>query len=271
MITTKIVTQTIVGNNINHYKNLGYKVKQHQKIEIPIEHLPQNSRCKINAECDICCKQLLMNYAVYNKYFKKQNKYTCKNCSYSKNIETNKIRYGVENSSQDEKVKLKLKNTNIHKYGVDNVLSVPRFLQKMKDTNLAKYGKEHVSQLSSIQDKCKSTRIRNGFQLPDEEKSDWKIYNDKVDKVTRKFKKQLIFNWDGYDYYDEEYIKNNFQLHHTNKAYPTIDHKISIFEGFCKRISPIIIGDILNLCLTKRSLNAKKSIKNSDEFKKLIN
>jgi hypothetical protein len=48
--------------------------------------------------------------------------------------------------------------------------------------------------------------------------------------------------------------------------YPTIDHKISIFEGFHKNIPPYIIGGIENLCITKRKINLLKSNKENFIF-----
>ena len=42
--------------------------------------------------------------------------------------------------------------------------------------------------------------------------------------------KKLIEEWNGLDYYDGEDIKLNFHLNYNNESYPTIDHKISIFE-----------------------------------------
>ena len=48
---------------------------------------------------------------------------------------------------------------------------------------------------------------------------------------------------------------------------PSIDHKISIYYGFVNKIDPSIIGDIKNLCITKRSINKKKGILSEDVFK----
>lgn len=261
MIKTKTVEQTITGNNINHYINLGYTVKQKDKLIIPIEHLPKKSRCKIEAVCDICKKELIMNFAVYNIYAAKQGFYTCIKCKTKKTIQTNMKKYGVAHVSQNKKVHNKMKKTNLKKYGVAHVTQSEEILNKMKKTNAKRYGVEYVSQLENIQLQCKETRIQNGFQTPDELKSKWELYNLLVDKFTRKNKKELFSKWDGLDFYDKENIKENLKLHHTNKRYPTIDHKISIFYGFKNNLSPEEIGNIQNLCITKRTLNAKKNIK----------
>jgi hypothetical protein len=75
----------------------------------------------------------------------------------------------------------------------------------------------------------------------------------------------LLESWDGYDFYDGEYIKNNFQLHYFDNKYPTIDHKISIYDGFISGISPVEISNIKNLCFTKRITNIIKN-KNSIHY-----
>ena len=62
------------------------------------------------------------------------------------------------------------------------------------------------------------------------------------------------------------FINNNFNLHSSSKQYPTIDHKLSVLYGFINNISPLEIGSINNLCVTKRSLNSKKGRKTEIEF-----
>ena len=56
-----------------------------------------------------------------------------------------------------------------------------------------------------------------------------------------------------------------------DKQYPTIDHKTSILYGFLNKILPSEIGNIDNLCITKRSINSSKYGKTLDEFKKEYN
>ena len=47
-----------------------------------------------------------------------------------------------------------------------------------------------------------------------------------------------------------------------DKSYPTIDHKISVFNGFINNISPEEISQLENLCITKRTNNSKKNSNN---------
>jgi len=95
-------------------------------------------------------------------------------------------------------------------------------------------------------------------------------YSQKVNNITRQYKKILLSNWNGFDFYDNEYIKENYNLNCNNKNYPTIDHKTSKSYGFLNDISPNIIGNINNLCITKRFINSNKNSKNCEEFQKII-
>lgn len=90
----------------------------------------------------------------------------------------------------------------------------------------------------------------------------FKIYSMAIRNLTQKHKKMLFKEWDGLDYYDGQNIKNNSKLHHTHECYPTVDHKISIYFGFVNNISIEEIGNINNLCITKRKINGSKHIKN---------
>ena len=69
------------------------------------------------------------------------------------------------------------------------------------------------------------------------------------------------------DYYDNEIIKDNFNLHYNDASYPTTDHKFSIIYGFKNGFSTEFIGSIENLCFTKRKLNSEKGQSTEQEFK----
>jgi hypothetical protein len=99
--------------------------------------------------------------------------------------------------------------------------------------------------------------------LSDEQRTNYKNYWLKVKVITNKYKKELFENWDGLDFYDGEYIKDNFILPSGNKEYPTIDHKISVNYGYINNISPEDIGKLENLCITKRTINSRKNKNNN--------
>ncbi len=103
--------------------------------------------------------------------------------------------------------------------------------------------------------------------VSEENLNDYLNYRKVIENQTRRNKKELIENWNGLDYYDNEYIKDNFNLDYNSNLYPTIDHKISILTGFKNQYPPEIISSIENLCLTKREINNKKGFKDEYEFK----
>jgi len=146
----------------------------------------------------------------------------------------------------------------IIKYGVEYYFLSENFYDKSRKTSMINYGTPHPM----MSDKMKQIKInyylKMGFNVLTK---DFDIYKRKVYKLTRNIKNKLIDIWNGNDYYDGEYIKDNFNLPYHHKNYPTIDHKTSIFEGFKNNISAENISNISNLCFTKRYINSKKYIK----------
>lgn len=202
---------------------------------------------------------------------------------------TNIERYGVDNVLKSEKVKEKIKKTNLEKYGVDHHMKSKEFMEEFKQMNIDKFGVDNVSKLDSVKEKKKETFQKNygldhifssnklkgemfeskyGFNpyIPLEAKDEFQKYKDSVWKFTYRVKKFLIKNWNGYDYYDNQYIKENYKLDSNDPMYPSIDHKISVFSGFKNKIDPSVIGGIDNLCITKRSINKDKGVLSEIDF-----
>ena len=82
-------------------------------------------------------------------------------------------------------------------------------------------------------------------------------------RLTNRIRKELYEKWNGIDFYDGEYIKENLNHYKYDSDYPTIDHKISVKCGFDNFILPTIIADLKNLVITKRHINSKKGTNNS--------
>lgn len=95
-------------------------------------------------------------------------------------------------------------------------------------------------------------------------------YKREIDTLTKRNKSLLLSKWDGYDYYDGKYILKNFLLSSNNNMYPTIDHKISIMDGFINNIPAEDIGSIKNLCITTKRHNSIKQSMSSKEYKNII-
>ena len=136
---------------------------------------------------------------------------------------------------------------------------------KNKKTNLKKYGVEHQCRNKVVQENILKTKLERGFISNNFES--FYDYRRVVNNITNRNKKLLFETWDGYDYYDGEFIKNNFYLNYNDSNYPSIDHKNSVLFGFENGIKPEEISSIDNLCITKRKTNSSKNFLSENEFK----
>ena len=242
MIITEKVLLKIHYSKVEFYQKLGYNCKPNDIVEMKINEVSYGSRIKIKVKCDICGKEKEIAYAKYNKNISNGGIYTCNTkCAQIKNRKTNLGKYGTEYGFGSELIKNKIKETNLEKYGVENQFQSEKF---------------------------KTLMIENG-RLIDELKTPFESYRKKVDNKTKIIKKELFKNWNGYDYYEKDYIKNNLNLNSNNRLYPTIDHKISVHYGFINNIPPEDISNINNLCITKRSINSSKKYLTEEEFLKI--
>lgn len=183
-----------------------------------------------------------------------------------KSIETNLEKYGVENVSQNEEIKNKKIQTCINNYGVNHPLQSDEIIRKIRNTNINKLGVPYPTMSKIVTYKTYQTNIKNGRWIKVEDRSDFYKYSLLVYKYTTQNKNKLLENWDGYDYYTNKYIFNNFNLDSNDKDYPTIDHKKSVKYGFDNNISAEEISKIENLCITTRSTNSSKGEKIEEKF-----
>jgi hypothetical protein len=102
------------------------------------------------------------------------------------------------------------------------------------------------------------TRKKNG-NIIDWDKAGWKQYWKRCDWLTRKIRKQMLENWNGYDYISGEYIKDNLNLHYSHGSYPTLDHIKPRSQCFREGLSPYEATKPENLAWTTRKNNSKKS------------
>jgi hypothetical protein len=164
------------------------------------------------------------------------------------------------------------KNISFRKY-TDNISKYKIYtcsnkcaMFKNEMTNIEKYGVKHQCKDKNIQDKIISTKIKKG--IVSDKFEDYSNYRRVVNNLTNRVKKYLYENWDGIDYYDKDYIKENLSLNHNDVNYPTIDHKVSVFMGYKEGLLPSEIANIKNLCITKRKNNSSKGFKTEYVFKK---
>lgn len=255
----------INSSNYSHFKKKGYIFKKGDTLKVKVSDLNKGSKYKVKCECFYCGLIKESTYKNYLEQTKKLNKYACSKCSHIKRIETVREVYGVDYTFQVERFKKDRELTNVERWGNKYPISTNIVKEKIKKTNLEKWGVENPFQSEKIQEKIRNTNIINKKWIQDSE--NFNQYKRIVKTLTNKVKNELFENWDGYDHYDGEYIKENLNLNKNSNIYPTIDHKISLYHGFMENISPEEISDISNLCITKRYINSSKNKKTENEFK----
>ena len=215
-------------------------------------------------------------------YLSKKKSCTCKKCQSEKaSKRMTGTKASDETKAKQSKLKLGKKLSEEHKINIGNsVRGLKRSEESKSRYSKSKLGDKNPTKREDVKEKIRnsvlelykkhpeikdkiSISVKNYFENnPDyihlNELDKYKKYRSIVNNLTRRVKKTLFEKWNGYDYYDNEYIKNNNNLNYNNKNYPTVDHKISIFDGFKQSILPEVIADINNLCITKRKLNIEK-------------
>ena len=239
MILDKEVFIKVNARTVPHFRSLGYITGKNKMLKVNTSDLNSGSHFRINVSCDCCNHQHRIEYRQYIKKIEFDGKYYCR-----------------ENKCFTQKVKL----STIEKYGVSNTSKLMEKQNKWKSTNMERYGVENVFQSEEKKEKIKASQIQRGMRVPDE--NSYKKYRNRASYKCKLRAKEIIKNWDGKDFYDGEYIRDNFNLHFNDAQYPTIDHKISVLYGYLNNIPIEEICDINNLCLTKRSINSKKKSKN---------
>lgn len=241
MLKTQRVIVKLNPKTIKRYWQLGYNGKPNDSISIKIEDLISTSHYKIECICQNCNTTKKVPYKSYIKYIEKRNVYYCHGCCQIKKKQTCLEKFGVEYSLQAKKIRNKIKKTCQIKYGAASYL----------------VSKEYLSN-EEIKTRIRNKNLLSGRFIPDEELAPFKAYKRKCRVLTDKVRQQLFNSWNGYDFYDKTYIKNNTRLHHLDGLFPTVDHKISIIYGFKNQIPVEKIASIENLCITKRSINVSK-------------
>jgi len=244
------------------------KNKKTIKEKYGVEYITQSEEFKDNSKKS---KKEKYNNEHYNNYnqIKKTKKEIYNDEYYNNRKKSDKTcleKYGCENISQSEVIKNKKKQTSFKNYGVEHPLKTFEIMEKLRNTNIDKLGVPYPTMSKIVTDKIIETNIKNGRWIKIEDRTDFYKYYLLVCKHTLQNKKELLYNWNGNDYYTNEYILENFNLNSNDKKYPTIDHKKSIKYGFDNNISYTEISHIDNLCITTRSNNSSKGEKIETEF-----
>ena len=271
MILTKTILIRINNKNIEHYKSQGIDVVYGELYDMDVKYVSRYSKYKILAKCETCGAEKELPMQKYHQNWERSESYNCKACNNITYKKSMLEKYGYDNPAKMESSIKKRKETCLEKYGNEYVVNSDYSKEKTKIIFDEKYDGHPLRNIdikNKIIKKSKITKIERGLVVPDEELNKWELYRRNIRNITNRNKKKLMEDWDGFDYYDGEYIKDNFNIKHTDYDYPTIDHKISIICGFKNNIPPDIIGDISNLCITKKGINSSKSFLTEDNYNK---
>jgi len=271
MIITKEVKININNKNILHFRNIGFDFIYGQIINISTEFLPKYSKYRIEAKCESCSNIVELSMQKYSKNKDRGGTYNCKSCNNITFRKSMNEKYGVDNPSKNQRSNEKRKITCLEKYGHQYVINSDHSLIKRKETCIEKYGVNHPMKLDhfkyGVAKKTVISRKTKGDYIKDEDLTNWNLYRRNVRKLTERNRQELLDTWCGLDYYDNEYIKDNFKYKHTDLLFPSLDHKISIIYGFINNVSPEEIADISNLCITKKKHNSSKGQLTEEQFK----
>ncbi len=279
MLKNEKTTINISYRNITHYIKLGYNPAINSLLEIKTEDLPSSSHTKVEVLCSLCHKESLLMYCKYIENKKRLGFYGCKSCSRQKAAITSIEKYGVDNYSKTDEFKSRTEKTFFEKYGYKTNLLTPEHKEFTKSKLKEVYGKENFWEIREPNKKRKfklSAEVEKfiNYELDFSEDKyslsnihdNYLKYRNECRRITKKSLKKLLNSWNGFDYYDGEYIQEYFELEHNDKRYPTIDHKISVYYGFVNKIEASVIGSESNLCITKRSINSSKRDLIEDQF-----
>ena len=268
MIKKEKIKIPISYRNVTHYLKLGYNAIISTELEINVRDLPIVSHVKIDVCCEVCEKVNNIMYCKYVDNKKRHGFYSCKSCSRHKAVLTSRKIYGVDNYMMLDEAKNMVSENNIKKYGVKTTLLEKNTKDKISKTMIEKYGTDKFYEVRTP-NKNEKFKFKD-FDSVDTDIVDpsnnykkiydksYLLYRNEVRRLTKRFEDTLYENWNGLDYYDKEYLKDNFELYHNDPKYPTIDHKKSVYYGFKNNIPASEIADITNLCITKRSINSSK-------------
>lgn len=124
MLLTKEIEIRIAGNVGQYYKKNNIDVKFNQINKLPIQVINPESHLIIDAKCDVCGKEVKVQYRRYNQSISRGGYYTCSSKCGSQ----------------------KRKDTCIEKYGCENFVKTDDFKEKSQQTNLKKWGEKHFRQ-----------------------------------------------------------------------------------------------------------------------------
>jgi hypothetical protein len=146
--------------------------------------------------------------------------------------------------NKGNKISAKVKERGGHS-GINN----PMYNKKHKNSTIQKLALAANNRNPQCYIQATNTKILNGNAVSKELKSDWELYEEQVDNITR-------ISW-----IKHKNLINPYKLPR-GKQYE-LDHKFSKYEGFINKVPPEIIGHYANLEVVPKQLNRSKSSNSS--------
>ena len=120
-------------------------------------------------------------------------------------------------------------------YGVEHTFQCEENLVKRENSLFEKYGVTHNSQMDSVKISKK--------QFLDEELDDWKMYRRKCRRLLKKVRNEIFENWNGYDFYDNEYcILFNYPLPENKRCLSCLENELLCRDNdtYVKRVDTTV-------------------------------
>jgi hypothetical protein len=183
MLLTKSVIIKMNRGNLGYYNRvMKNKYKLGDEVDVPVDILPKSITCLVDVCCDVCKKEYKTTYRNYNDCLG-YGFYSCTGCKHIKSKLTNRSKYGTDsfvnvdkrketmitkygfyNNNRDKSLK-----TCIDKYGEDNVSKVDSVKMKKKETNIKNWGVDNVFQSDDIKKRSRLTMIdKYGVEHPNQ-------------------------------------------------------------------------------------------------------
>jgi formylmethanofuran dehydrogenase subunit E len=256
MLINDTILINITNKNKRYYSNLGYNISD-TTLSVRVIDLPINSIFKVLVKCEKCGEIKEIQYRNYLKSKKSYDKYFCNKCCYNKSQETYKTKNNMsciffdDNFIKRNKDRCDKNRTEIKiKKNIDKINKKNLILDQTKAFFIKKSEVIHSNNYDYSLVEYKSNKIKveiicnicgkHFFQSPSNHSNHkqncsfcdgkYKIidnsfieYRNEVRKETYKFKKELLKNWNGYDFYDNEFIRDNFNLDRCDNNHPSVD------------------------------------------------
>ena len=170
-------------------------------IEIKPSDLPKGSHIEITAICENCKAEKKTQFNTYYRITKGlEDGYYCNNkecINIKRKLSINK-KYNVDNVFQIDKIKEKIKETNLERYGVINPQQNKTIKRKTEETNITRYGTKNPFQSNLIKEKIKETNLeRHGVEYP-QQSAEIRSKYPSLHKPSKKESQFLVFIKENY-------------------------------------------------------------------------